>query len=324
MKKIALSLLSFLLFSFCLNAQQKQLPDSSFETWKTIPNPIGPPYEDFDNDYFYTLNMLCTLEQADITALKENRAEYVKHGLYSIRLKSGKVTFGDEDVFLPGMVGTVAKDFVPRFLEDGGKVPVYKLWEYDTPHAIEGYYRYEPVAGDSAIIELGFASNGTGEVFSVKKVINNTVNQWEKFFIPIPEEYWNEEFYQIKVLFVASAGVNWNNLKDCKGQLGSTLWVDSVTLNYKWTTQGIKEELFSNLKVNLFPNPANEVLNIELNEPFSGKIVVYNMYGSMIFEENINGIQHQLNTSALATGNYICRLMNNNTIYAQGKFVVKR
>jgi hypothetical protein len=114
-------------------------------------------------------------------------------------------------------------------------------------------------------------------------------------------------------------------LDECKGQLGSTLWVDNVTLNYTIDPgEGIKQNLFSTLKANAFPNPATEVLNIELNENFTGKIVVYNVNGSMVMEENINGTLYQLNTSTLATGNYMYRLMNENTIFAQGKFVVTK
>jgi len=326
MKKITLLFaVCFLLSAFCLTAQnQPQLPDGSFETsWKTIPNPIGPPYEEFETDYFYTLNMLCTLEPADITAQKENRDGYVQHGNYSIRLKSGKVTVGEEDIFLPGMVGTISKEFVPNFLDNDGKVPVYQLWEYPTPHAMEGYYRYDPVAGDSALIEIGFAYQETGEVFTAKKVIHNTVNSLQKFTVPIPKEYWGEVFDEIKVLFVASGGVNWDNLKECKGRLGSTLWVDQVTLNYT-IGNSIKQNLFSTLKANAFPNPANEVLKIELNENFEGKIAVYNLSGSLILEENINGNQYLLNTSALASGNYFYRMLKENTIFAQGKFVVTK
>jgi hypothetical protein len=324
MKKITcLFAFCFLLSAFCLNAQQTHpLPDLSFEySWKECTSPICPPYEDFDNDYFYTLNSLCELEAADLTALKENRKEYVQHGNYSIQLKSGKVTVGIEDIFLPGMVGTLGKEFVPEFL-DGGSITVYQLWEYDTPHFMEGYYRYDPKAGDSAYIEIGFANQGVGEIFSVKKMIYNTVNQLEKFSLPIPKEFWGEVFDEIKVLFVASAAVNWENLKDCRGQYGSTLWVDNVTLEYR--PDGIKQNIFSTLKTNAFPNPTTEVLNIELNEDFAGKVVVYNLTGSKVLEENINGTQCQLNTSALATGNYVYKLMNDNTIFAQGKFVVTK
>ena len=106
---------------------------------------------------------------------------------------------------------------------------------------------------------------------------------------------------------------------ECKGQLGSTLWIDNVSLSY---TVGVNQPLFSTLKAKTFPNPVTEVLNIELNEYFAGKVVVYSSLGSLIREENINGLEYSLNTTALASGNYIYKLMEGNAILAQGKFVV--
>jgi hypothetical protein len=198
------------------------------------------------------------------------------------------------------------------------------LWEYDTPHALEGWYKYTPQAGDSAIILIGF--NNQGETGFVEKLIfYDKVDKWTKFTIPISKEYWGEVFDLIRILFVASAGVNWEHLDECKGQLGSTLWVDNISLNYTIDPENeIKQNLFSTFKANLFPNPVTDLLNIELNESFTGKVVIYNLQGSKIMEENVQGTQCQLNSSELAIGSYIYRLMKDNTIFAQGKFVVTR
>ena len=324
MKKIAyLFTFCFLLSVFCLNAQQTQVPDGSFEaSWKMYNSPVNPPYEDFKTTYFNTLNSLYELEKdCNLTAYKEGSA---KHGSYCIKLTSGQVAAGTSYVFLPGMVGTISEEFVKEFLDPNGEgVRITKMWEYDTPHAFEGWYKYKPEKGDSALIDIGFYNNDV-PVYIGKKIIKETVNGWTKFFIEIPEKYWKEKFDDIRLLFVASAGVDFVHLDQCKGQLGSTLWIDNISLNYTWIPNGIKQNLFSTLKTNAFPNPATEVLHIELNENFNGKIAVYNLSGSLISEEDINGTQHILNTSALATGNYIFRLMKENTIFAQGKFVVTK
>ena len=345
MKKITFILSSFfLLFCSSAFAQQTPIPDGSFEGdgWKNKQGEYGP-YLDFETSLFYTLNSLYELKNtagpADRTAWRENRPDHanttqnpdatIQHGAYCIRLTSGRVAGGTDWVFLPGMVGTISKEFVKEFLNPGqypDGVKISRPWENDTPHALEGYYKYKPVNGDSALITIGFYDyKGEVNLGIVPLIIKETVtDKWQKFSIDIPKEHWNKEFLEIKLLFVASAGVKWEKLDECVGELGSTLWVDNVSLNYTKDPNGIKQNLFSTLKANAFPNPANEVLNIELNENFTGKVVIYNISGSMIMEENINGTQHQLNTSALATGNYIYRLMNDNTIFAQGKFVVTK
>jgi hypothetical protein len=326
MKKITFYLFAFclLLFTFSLHAQQIQLPDRSFETgWHNVLDGYYGPYLEYETEYFYTLNRLYGMHNAqgaaNLTAFRDDVNP--KDGTYSIKLTSGFVPVGAENVFLPGLVGTINKGFVDEFLGSDGEVTISVDWYgNDTPHALEGWYKYYPVNGDSALIDIGF-HDWDGEVFVEKLIIKNPVSAWTHFSIKIPEQYWNKRFSEIRVLCVASAGVNFVDLQKCKGQLGSTLWIDDISLNY--SDVGIKQNLFSTLKARTFPNPATtEVLNIELNENFDGKIMVYNLLGSTVIEENINGTECRLNISNLSTGNYIYKLMNENTIFAQGKFVV--
>jgi len=326
MKKIIyLFVCIFFLSSFNINAQQTPIPNASFEEWISKDSDFFGQYWDFDNGLFYTLNSIRDLNNdsgaPDLTALRDGNAQ---HGNRCIKLVSGMVAAGTGVVFLPGMVGTISKGFVNEFLPPGtGDVRMSRIWENDTPCALEGYYKYNPVNGDSALINIGFY-DFDGIVWEKADIYKETVNEWTKFSIPIPEEYKNEEFHEIKIIFAASAGVNWAQLDECVGQYNSTMWVDNLVLKYKCSGNEINQNLFSTLKVNAFPNPATEVLNIELNESFTGKVVVYNLTGSVIMEENVSGTQCKLNTSTLATGNYIYRLMIDNTIFAQGKFVVTK
>jgi len=320
-----LLLFSLLLSPFSLNAQI-QLPDGGFETgWKTKTSAHYGGYLDYETDFFYTLNSLLNEwnggKKADLTAFRDD--VIFKDGKYSIRLRSGQVAVGESYVFLPGMVGTIDQDFVSQFLNEGEEVNVTRDWAgYTTPQALEGWYRYRPAPGDSALIDIGFydfIGSELVEVFVEKLIIKQTVNNWTHFRIIIPEQYRNRYFSAIRVLFVSSAGVNFEKLDECKGQVGSELRIDDISLNYDL---GINQPLFSTLKAKAFPNPATEVLNLEMNEHFSGKIVIYNTLGSLVMEENITGVACSLNTAALAAGNYIYQLIEGNTIFAQGKFVV--
>jgi len=335
MKKfIYLFAFCFLLSAFSLNAQTTQYhfpeDEAGFEKgWVKHSSPIPGhgDYWEFETNWFYTLNSLYCVENSELTAFRGTfmDGDNPQNGQYCIRLTSGQIAVQPDYVFLPGMVGTISEEFVKEFLDAqsgvGEGVKIYRPWEFQTPHALEGWFKYKPVNGDSALIDIGFY-NADKEVFVAKKIIKETVNDWRKFSISIPEKYWNEVFDDIRILFVASAGVNFVRLDSCKGRLGSTLWIDNIKLDY--SPAGIKQNLFSTLKANAFPNPATEVLHIELNENFNGKITVYSLSGSLISEESIKGTQHTLNTSALATGNYIFRLMKENTIFAQGKFVVTK
>jgi len=309
---------------FCLKAQQYPIPNASFETWMPKTSPYYGSYEEFQTDIFYTLNSLYRVDNginpSDITAWKDGNAQ---HGAYCIKLVSGRIATADRWVFLPGMVGTITQDFVDEFLNSGGNVTISKYWGNYTPCAFEGYFKYKPVDGDSALIDIGFYDLD-GVVFVEQQIIHGDVDKWTKFSIPIDKKYWNEEFHEIRIVFAASAGVKWEKLNECVGQLGSTMWVDNISLKYECTTGIIEQNLSSTLKVNAFPNPTTDLLQLELNENFDGKVVVFGINGSKILEENINGTKHQLNTSELPAGNYVYRLMKENTFFAQGKFVVTK
>jgi len=326
----------FLLLAFSLNAQE-QFPDSSFD--KVFPtDPTGGwreqtgyngKYWDFKTSKFNTLNEIYARDNnppADLTAFRVGKAY---HGPYCIKLVSGRIVL-KSSVFLPGVVGTLNPDFIEEFLQnDSASVTVKTDWFGNpTPSALEGWYKYYPINSDSARIEIGFYYLPTDkepaflEKIIIKDATDTTVNGWQRFSVPIPERYWNEEFSNIRTLFISSAKINWDNLMKCDGQRGSTLWIDNIELKYPG--QDIKQNLMSSLKPYLFPNPASEVLNIELNEDFHGKFVVYNMNGSKMLEEKINGTKHQVNITDLATGNYVYRLIKENTIQAQGKFVVTK
>jgi hypothetical protein len=326
MKKNFIFLVFFciLLSAFTLKAQQPQLPDPSFETgWKWTNSPYHESYWEYQTDHFYTLNSLVQLKNeprmATLTAFKEGNAQHLDN---CIKLVSGDVPVSAEDIFLPGMVGTISQDFVDEFLKNAGKVAVASFWDDVAPHAMEGYYKYAPVNNDSALIDIGFYEYADEDpVFIAKKIIKQPVTNWTKFTIEIPEQFRGKYYNYIRVLFVASAGVNFDELQKCKGQKGSALWIDNISFNYEL---GIKQNLLSTLKAKAFPNPATEILNIELNENFAGTVMVYNLLGSLVMEDKMNGTECQLNISALTAGNYVYKLMNENTIFAQGKFVVTK
>jgi hypothetical protein len=324
MKKITLLLFAIYFLFSALHAQPYQFPDSDFENkWVEKKDFDNKPYLEYQTDFFYTLNSLRALENkplADLTAFREEMN--VQSGKYCIRLTSGIVSVGEGFVFLPGMVGTINEEFVKEFLGSGGNVTITKFWENSTPHALEGWYKYKPEKGDSALIDIGMYNTLTEAACIEKLIIKETnIEEWKHFSIEIPEQYWNQYFYYIRTLFVASAGVNFEHLDQCKGQKGSTLWVDNISLRY---TNEISQNLTSSLKANAFPNPAHEIVNFELNENFAGKIVVHDLTGRIFMEDKIDGTECQFNITHLSAGNYIYRIMDENTIFAQGKFVVTK
>ena len=95
---------------------------------------------------------------------------------------------------------------------------------------------------------------------------------------------------------------------------------------------GLKES-YNNIKDNLFsvyPNPTSEVLNVKLiSESFleknSGdlKIQILNSIGQIVFDENQNSKDFQVNTQNFSNGIYFLILKIDNKLVQQQKIIIQ-
>lgn len=69
---------------------------------------------------------------------------------------------------------------------------------------------------------------------------------------------------------------------------------------------------FQASKIILYPNPANDVLNIEAETNISS-IEITNMLGQALISTKENGNKHQVNISGLSAGNYFVKVTTGNT-----------
>ena len=76
------------------------------------------------------------------------------------------------------------------------------------------------------------------------------------------------------------------------------------------------------LNTTIFPNPANNVLNINANSNIN-RVEVYNMMGQMVGSYNVNDVNTQISTTALANGVYTVRISTENGMSTK-KFTVAR
>ena len=86
---------------------------------------------------------------------------------------------------------------------------------------------------------------------------------------------------------------------------------------YGYETVGVFENKTSNL--NIYPNPASGLVNIETGESIVGKTIIqiYDIEGKLrlLKTKNVNSNNLQLDISALSDGLYIIKMQNNNKIY---------
>jgi para-nitrobenzyl esterase len=122
--------------------------------------------------------------------------------------------------------------------------------------------------------------------------------------------------YYSSILFPGQGHVPWQS------NAGMMYQVDTIVTNFLNRAQctvtptvcpalatGINS-LRNNAQISLFPNPANDVVNIQSSE-FISSIAVFDGTGRMISETNsVNGTNYQLNTSALSKGVYLVKIFN--------------
>lgn len=69
--------------------------------------------------------------------------------------------------------------------------------------------------------------------------------------------------------------------------------------------------------VSIFPNPAQNVINIQLKNPGNASLKIFNLNGQMVHQQNIVNENTRISTQHLNSGNYLIKTMNNGLPYSQ-------
>ena len=73
------------------------------------------------------------------------------------------------------------------------------------------------------------------------------------------------------------------------------------------------QELEGNLKVKIFPNPSNGLINLK-NTNGKSKVMVYDISGQLVFETKTTSKQKAINLNHLPNGSYIVNVINDTLI----------
>ncbi len=108
--------------------------------------------------------------------------------------------------------------------------------------------------------------------------------------------------------------------------------LDSAEFNKADSTFYVKQEIatddntkieltnsLDNTKINIYPNPAEDILNINIVSDANtavNKVYIYSVSGQLLFEQ-VGKNNFQLNISSLTPGIYIVKTNANNIIYNQ-------
>jgi hypothetical protein len=82
-------------------------------------------------------------------------------------------------------------------------------------------------------------------------------------------------------------------------------------------------EVENNLGLRVFPNPANEVINISLNKEVLATLTLLDISGKVVRTQTLNGISTSINTASLNSGVYFVTI-NDGTSVSTQKVVIKK
>ncbi len=133
------------------------------------------------------------------------------------------------------------------------------------------------------------------------------------------------------VVFTATPVANYS-VKEWKldGTIVSGNTSNTYTLNNLAASSTVTVEFKLNVGVNeatqnvvsIYPNPANDVVNVKMNNTIN-KIAVVNMNGQVVAESEINNLEGSINTSSIANGMYFLRIETANGITMNKIQIVK-
>lgn len=194
---------------------QTQIPVGDFETWA---QPPFTSYEEPSGGWWTTLNGLTGLGSPEtVTKTTDSHS-----GTYAAKLTTqqwGTLT-------IPGLL--LSGDFDiqnPNFLVQGQPFT-------EMPTAFRGWYKFSPVAGDSAgiaalLVRWNASSQRRDTIALAVLSVTAAVSNWIPFDLPFVIQQQGVTPDSILVALVSSGdGQNFN------GQVGSTLWIDDLELDY--------------------------------------------------------------------------------------------
>ncbi len=88
------------------------------------------------------------------------------------------------------------------------------------------------------------------------------------------------------------------------------------------STSSIINETLDNKTLNIFPNPSRQTVNIVLGtEQKASRLMIFNAAGQLVYSDQIDGLEYQIDVSTYAKGMYILQCASTDEILTK-KFVV--
>jgi hypothetical protein len=254
------------------------ITDGCLDDWMTF-NSFGNDYFNPAGGFLQSLNELAALPAAagGPGPMTVDTVRDCVQGIYAAKLVSGSFNPLGSPIFIPGYIGSSVLD-IPNATIYLGKP--YTL----RPERFQGYYKYSPVGGDSALVQVMLSRYNSGagkrDTLSFDRIIiHSAVPVYTQIDFPLNYLDTLNTPDTLILVFASSAGVNFQVLDGSHGQVGSTMWVDD--LKFVFPTVGVDENKTGNLDI--FPNPNDGMFTISLPSEKNYLLKIFNALGALIY-----------------------------------------
>ncbi len=263
-----------------------QIPNNGFETWES--------YTDKYTNHVYQKPDLWngSLPNNSVYSysLTKNPESYPPGtGLFSLKIQAD-LTNGVRGVAISNDGADSMTNWIPR--------PSFALNR--RPDSLYLYYKCFPYGGDTIIGIVYFYKNGV-VIGNPSFGTTETVSNWTSLAIPMTYNN-NDVPDSATILFVTGAYVQHSQ---------STLFLDNLSFNGYVTS--VPKSIEENTKFNLYPNPASETVNLNIDYKNNVDLVlnIYNLMGTLVKSEKLNQNQQEVKVSDLNNGTYIIEIKSN-------------
>jgi hypothetical protein len=302
MKKITISLIVLIAIAIKINAQQ--IPNGSFENWST-------PYTTLELDGWTSLNYLT----ANYPTYGTLRTTDAYDGQYALELKSGifDLTSGGYPIIDTSAIAILGVSTT--------SVPPGFAFAY-RPEKLSFYYKFQLGTTPSGVIDtarvfVDFLKFGNRIGMGEFKIYGSSVSTYTYHEIII--DWYNGDIPDTMKIDLASGltGISYHSDPPYNNQIDNTLFLDKLIFEY---SSGLKDEKVA-VAFNIFPNPANDMININKNSNETLTLNIYNIMGSLIKTEVLKQNQQQINVSDLINGIYMVKIKSNELIGYQNLII---
>lgn len=282
--KFTLFTLFIAAFIGSVSAQAWQVPNGGFNSWDAPNKPTNwMSYEAFFGNAPLGLTFRDSIDKVE--------------GAASLKIVTDSIQAGPTLRLIAGLasLGTGSYNPPAPFRLDG--IPfAYR------PDTLFFAYKYTSPGADSGVVAISLYSAGTATLGVFIPL--DTTSAWIGGYLPLTGLYDNNNTIDSLSLIISSS--------IGRGIEGSELHIDDISFGYVNVPTAINS-IVNNVSVDMFPNPAKDVLNISVEGAEEVKAVeIFDITGKLVLTESVSSSNTKVNTSDLANGSYVVRLLDEN------------